>query len=206
MPVLLYSPGACSLAPHIVLEWVGKPYEARRVKIGSPELFQVNPAGSVPVLIEDDGWVLTQAGAIVQYLARSHPDAELGALDDGRGQAELDRWSSFFTGDVHPSFYPIFMTERYTTETSEEALDAVRQAGLKLVRRRFKILNDHLADKPFILGPRRSVVDAYAFPMIRWASAKLPEGLAAYPHVVALHDRIAEDAAVQRVLAEEEAA
>lgn len=206
MPVLLYSPGACSLAPHIVLEWVGKPYEARRVKIGSPELFQVNPAGSVPVLIEDDGWVLTQAGAIVQYLARSHPDAELGALDDGRGQAELDRWSSFFTGDVHPSFYPIFMTERYTTETSEEALDAVCQAGLKLVRRRFKILNDHLADRPFILGPRRSVVDAYAFPMIRWASAKLPEGLAAYPHVVALHDRIAEDAAVQRVLAEEEAA
>ena len=203
MPVLLYSPGACSLAPHIVLEWLGGPYEARRVKIGSPELFQVNPAGSVPVLIEDDGWVLTQAGAIVQHLARSHPEVGLGAMDGERGQAELDRWSSFFTGDVHPSFYPVFMTDRYTTDTSEEAFDAVRQAGLKLVRRRFKILNDHLADKPFILGPRRSVADAHAFPMIRWASAKLPEGLDAYPNVVALHDRIADDAAVQKVLAEE---
>lgn len=203
MPVLLYSPGACSLAPHIVLEWIGEPYEARKVKLGSPELFQLNPAGSVPVFVEDDGWVLTQAGAILQYLERKFPTAGVGGGGNIRSQAELDRWLSFFTGDVHPSFYPVFMTNRYTTAKNEAALDAVRQAGLNLVRKRFKILNDHLAGRTYILGDSRSVVDAYAFPMMRWAIAKLPEKLSELPHVSALHDRIAEDAAVQKILAEE---
>lgn len=203
MPILLYSPGACSLAPHVVLEWIGEPYEARRVKLGSPELVQVNPAGSVPVLVEDDGWVLTQAGAILQYLARKHADARLGGAGDVRGQAELDRWTSFFTGDVHPSFYPIFMADRYTTDRSEGARAAVREAGLNLVRKRFKLLNDHLAGKPYILGEKRSVADAYAFPMLRWGAAKLPEKLSDFPHVAALHDRIAEDPKVKKVLADE---
>lgn len=203
MLTLLYSPGACSLAPHIVLEWTGTPYEARRVKLGSEELRAVNPAGSVPVLLEEDGWVLTQAGAILQYLARKFPDLSLAGDTSVRGQAELDRWCSFMTGDLHPSFYPVFMTERYTTNKSETALEAVREAGLNLVRKRLKLLEAHLAERPYILGDTRSVADAYAFPMIRWAMAKLPEQLTDYPRLLALHDRLAEDAAVKKVLDDE---
>ena len=63
MPTLYYALGACSLAPHITLEWIGRPYEAVRVQYGSDELLAVNPAGAVPTLREDDGWLLTQAGA-----------------------------------------------------------------------------------------------------------------------------------------------
>ena len=109
MTTLYYALGACSLAPHIVLEWIGAPYEAVKVQYGSKELLAVNPAGAVPTLREDDGWLLTQAGAILHYLAHKHPQADLAGDASPRGSAELDRWSSFFTGDLHPSFYPIFM-------------------------------------------------------------------------------------------------
>ncbi|AYF02895.1 glutathione S-transferase family protein [Paracoccus yeei] len=203
MPKLIYHTGACSLAPHVVLEWIGAPYEEQAVEFGDRDLLAANPAGAVPVLIEDDGWTLTQCGAILHYLASKHPQADLEGGDDARAAAELDRWSSFFTGDLHPSFYPIFMPQRYTTSADPAARDAVQEAGRKLVRKRLKLLDAQLDGRDFILG-RRSVVDAYAFPMIRWAANLLPEGIQAWPNVQALHDRIAADPAVQRVLAREE--
>ena len=205
MPKLLYHVGACSLAPHIVLEWIGAPYEAQSVEFGSAELRAINPSGAVPALIEDDGWILTQAGAILHYLAHKHPDADLAGDTDARGAAELDRWSSFFTGDLHPSFYPIFMPYRYTTSEAQPDREAVQEAGRKLVRRQLGILNAQLEGRDWVLG-KRSVIDAYAFPMIRWAVKLLPGGITAYPNVQALLDRVADDPAVQRVLAAEAAA
>lgn len=204
MPTLYYAPGACSLAPHIVLEWIGAPYTATKVGYGSPELLAVNPAGAVPTLIEDDGWLLTQAGAILDYLAAKHPEAGLAGGDRLRDKAEAHRWSAYFTGDLHPAFFPIFMPQRYTTGGAEARAQAV-EAGHALVRKQLKILNDHLSGQEWVLA-RKSVIDAYAFPMIRWAIAKLPGGLADFPHVQALHDRLAADPAVARVLADEAAA
>ena len=202
MPKLLYHVGACSLAPHIVLEWIGAPYETQSVEYGSAELVAINPSGAVPALIEDDGWILTQAGAILHYLAHQHPKADLAGDTSPRGAAELDRWSSFFTGDLHPSFYPIFSPQRYTTSREQADLDAVQEAGRKLVRRQLGILNAQLAGKDWILGTR-SVIDAYACPMLRWAAKLLPEKLSDWPNVQALHDRLAADEAVKRVLARE---
>lgn len=204
MTTLFYAVGACSLAPHVVLEWIGAPYEAHRVNYGSPELLAVNPSGAVPALKEDDGWILTQAGAILEYLAAKHPEAKLSGGEGLRAAAEAHRWSSFFTGDLHPSFYPVFMPDRYTTDRSEAGLEAAREAGRDLVRKRYKILNDHLEGRDWILEGR-SVMDAYAFPMIRWGRKLLPEGLGAYPNVVGLHDRLAADEKVQKVLAREAA-
>lgn len=202
MPKLLYHTGACSLAPHIVLEWIGAPYEVEAVEFGSKELLAANPSGAVPALIEDDGWILTQAGAILHYLAHKHPEADLAGQPGARGAAELDRWSSFFTGDLHPSFYPLFTPHRYTTSKDKDAQAEVQEAGRILVRKRLALLDDHLSDKAWILG-KRSVIDAYAFPMIRWAAKLLPEGLSGWSHVQALHDRMAADPAVQTVLARE---
>ncbi|MFD1910723.1 glutathione S-transferase family protein [Halodurantibacterium flavum] len=202
MPTLFYAVGACSLAPHVALEWIGAPYEAVRVQYGSEELLAVNPAGAVPVLREDDGWTLSQAGAILDYLALKHPEARLGGGDGLRDKAEAHRWSAFLTSDVHASFWPIFMPFRYTTDSSQTARQAVVAAGHKLVEKQFDVLNRHLDGREYILGDR-SVIDAYSFPMIRWAVRVLPDGLTKYPHVQALHDRIAADPAVQRVLARE---
>lgn len=200
MPKLYYHSGACSLAPHIVLEWIGAPYQAEAVEFGSDALLAVNPSGMVPALVEDDGWVLTQAGAILHYLAQLHPEADLAGGSGPRAAAELDRWSSFMTGDLHPSFYPVFMPQRYTTDRSGR--DATQEAGRNLVRKRLALLDDQLQGKDWILG-KRSVIDAYAFPMLRWADKLLPQGISEWKNVQALHDRMAADPAVQRVLARE---
>lgn len=206
MTTLYYAVGACSLAPHIVLEWIGAPYEAVKVQYGSKELLAVNPAGAVPTLREEDGWLLTQAGAILDYLAHKHPEAGLSGGDSLREKAEAHRWSAFFTSDMHAAFWPVFMPYRYTTDKGEAAQKAVVEAGHALVRKQMAMLNAHLDGRDWVLGEgrgARSVIDAYAFPMIRWGAAKLHDGLAQYPNVQALHDRMAADEAVQRVLARE---
>ncbi len=203
MPTLYYAVGACSLAPHIALEWIGKPYEAVRVQYGSRELLAVNPAGAVPTLREDDGWLLTQAGAILDYLANEHPEAGLSGGDSLRAKAEAHRWSAFFTSDVHAAFWPVFMPNRYTTDQREAARQAVVTAGHELVAKQFSILNRHLAGREYILDGGCSIIDAYSFPMIRWAIKLLPGGLEAYPNVKALHDRLTSDPVVQKVLARE---
>ncbi|HEV7327698.1 MAG TPA: glutathione S-transferase N-terminal domain-containing protein [Bosea sp. (in: a-proteobacteria)] len=206
MPTLYYALGACSLAPHIALEWTGRPFKAVMVQYGSEELLAVNPAGAVPTFREDDGWLLTQAGAVLDYLAHKHPEAELAGGDGLRAKAEAHRWSAFFTSDFHVAFWPIFMPFRYTTNTSDGALDAVKKAGQALVAKQFAILERHLDGREHILGGGCSIIDAYALPMMRWAIKLLPRQLAEYPNVQTLHDRIAADPTVQRVLARERAA
>jgi glutathione S-transferase len=203
MPTLYYAVGACSLAPHITLEWIGRPYEAVKVQYGSDELLAVNPAGAVPTLREDDGWFLTQAGAILDYLAQEHPEARLAGGEGARAKAEAHRWSAFFTSDLHAAFWPIFMPYRYTTDQSEAAKAAVVEAGHRLVAKQLSVLDRHLDGREHILNGGRSVIDAYAFPMIRWAIKLLPGGLDRYPNVRTLHDRLAADPSVQKVLARE---
>lgn len=203
MPTLYYAVGACSLAPHITLEWIGAPYDAVKVQYGSNALLAVNPAGAVPTFREDDGWLLTQCGAILDYLASKHPEAGLAGGDGLRAKAAAHQWSAFFTSDVHAAFWPIFMPDRYTTDDCETARLAVVEAGHKLVAKQFGILDRHLAGREYILDGGRSVIDAYSFPMIRWAKKLLPGGLTDYPNVQALHDRIAADPAVQKVLERE---
>lgn len=206
MTTLYYATGACSLAPHIVLEWIGAPYEAVKVGFGSRELLAVNPAGAVPTLREDDGWLLTQAGAILDYLARKHPEAGLSGGEGLRERAEAHRWSSFLTSDMHAAFWPVFMPARYTTETGDAAKKAVVEAGRALVRERMGVLDARLDGRDWILGEGRgvrSVIDAYAFPMIRWGMKMLPGGVVDFPNVTALHDRLAADPAVRKVLARE---
>lgn len=206
MTTLYYATGACSLAPHIVLEWIGAPYDTVKVQFGSKELLAVNPSGAVPTLQEDDGWLLTQAGAIIDYLAHKHPEAGLTGGDSLREKAEAHRWSAFLTSDMHAAFWPVFTPARYTTDPSDEAKKAVVAAGLKLVQKQMTVLNDHLEGRDWILGDGRgvrSVIDAYAFPMIRWGIKMLPNGIADYPNVQALYDRLAADPAVQRVIARE---
>lgn len=200
MTTLYFSPGACSLAPHIVLEWIGAPYEAVRVQFGSPELLAVNPSGAVPALREDDGWLLTQAGAILEYLAAKHPEAGLGGSDDLRERAKLFQWSSFFTSDMHAAFWPVFSPQRFTTDESDAAKTKVKEAGYLGVRKQLGLLNTHLEGREWILDGGRSIIDAYAFPMIRWAIGVVPGGIADFPNVQALFDRLSADPAVQKVL------
>jgi glutathione S-transferase len=157
----------------------------------------------VPTFREDDGWLLTQAGAILDYLAHKHPEAGLAGGDGLRAGAETHRWSAFFTSDVHAAFWPVFMPIA-TQPTKARRRDAPSLTrGKSSSRKQFGILDRHLEGREHILDGGRSVIDAYAFPMIRWAAKILPGGLEGYPNVQALHDRIAADPGVRTVLARE---
>ena len=91
---------------------------------------------------------------------------------------------------MHPAFFPVFMPGRYTTAKDKPAQDAVREAGVQLVRKQLAILDAHLAGREHIVGEDWSYIDIYALPMLRWAAAKLPNRLTAYPNAQALLERL----------------
>lgn len=203
MNKLYYAPGACSLSVHILLEWLGEPYEAVRVNLADPEFHKLNPAGQVPALDNGEGALLTQCSAILAYLAHSRPDAELAGEATLIAEARLGQWSAFFTGDVHPAFFPVFMPQRYTTADDEASLAEVRAAGTLLVRKKLDLLEAHLTGRKYIVGDSRTYVDAYSVPMIRWASSMLPGGLGDWPAVKAHHEVMLSDPGVERAMRDE---
>ena len=169
---LYYMPGACPLATHIVLEWVGAPYEiaeVKRDKLRSPEYLKINPAGLVPALVDGD-LTLTENVAILHYLADLHPDKQLAGDDTPRGRAEVNRWLGFINSDMHQSFKPMFSPERYVSDKSQHA-ELVANAGKKL-RGLFELINTPLTRHDWLAGATRSVSDAYLFVLLRWARAK----------------------------------
>jgi glutathione S-transferase len=200
---LYYYPGACSLAPHLVLEWISAPYEAIRVKLSDPDYKAINPAGAVPALDTGEGWILTQAGAVLQYLARRYPEARLGADGSLREQAELDRWSHFLTGDLHPAFFPLFAPKRYTVSQDKAALEDVKAAAQALAAKKLDLLDDHLLGKDHVIGGRRTILDAYVLPMFRWARVMLPDGLEGHPNCAGLLQRLEADPVAKKVMADE---
>lgn len=198
---LFYSPGACSLAIHIVLEWIGRPYEIHPVKLHggkSPELVAANVMGSVPVL-EDDDWTISQNSAISNYLADIHPEAKLGGDGTPRGRAEVNRWFGFFNSDMHPSFKPLFGATGYLGD--EAMIERSRGEARTRLRKQFEIVDHQLVGRDWIAGSR-SIADPYLFVLIRWAKGQ-KVNLTNLDHVERFYQRMQADSAVQKVLAEE---
>lgn len=168
---LHYLPGACSLTDHIVLEWIGLPYEAHPVardELRSPAFLAISPNGQVPVL-EEDGWALTENMAILNYLADRFPDAKLGGDGTPRGRAEVNRWLAFVNSDIHPAFKPIFGSKSFISDETQHA-DLQQHARAKL-RGLFERANAQLAGRDWLAGSR-SIADPYLFVVLRWAQAK----------------------------------
>jgi glutathione S-transferase len=195
---LFYAPGTCALATHIVLEWIGEPYELEKVQLGDPEFLKINPLGQVPTMIDGDR-VMSQGDALLKYLVRKYPSTKLG--DDGtlEDAYELDHWLAFFTGDVHPAFFPFFSPSRYSVDASDHALHAVKEASYKLVDKVFSHLDKHLEGKVHIIGNRRTIIDAYAFPMIRWGNY-LPKSLSNYPQINRFYHQLLDDKDVKKAM------
>lgn len=200
---LYFTPGACSLGPHIALEWTGAEYQAISTPFADPSLKDVFPEGSgkVPILDREDGSKpLTQSPAILRYIADRYPESNIAVSDSIEDAAEVNRWLVFLCSDLHPAFHPVFVGERYTKDTNEDAIEAVRQAATDMVRKELSILNNHLEGKTYIVGERPSIADAYAFPMLRWSMDKLPEKLDKHPNLQRLHDTMAINSGVIAVL------
>lgn len=196
---LYYLPGACSMADHIVLEWIGKPYETQQVArdaLRSPDYLKLNPAGAVPVLVDDDGWALTENVAILNYLMDRFPEAKLDGNGTPRERAEVNRWLCFLNSDVHPAFKPLFGPQRFIADESQHAnlQDLARQR----LRGYFERLNEQLAGREWLTG-HRSVADAYLFVVLRWAKGKQVD-LSGFGHLDAFSTRMHADAGVKAAM------
>jgi glutathione S-transferase len=194
---LYYLPGACSLADHIVLEWVGAAYEAHQVQrdeLRSPAYLAINPSGQVPAL-QDDGWMLTENVAILAYLADRFPEAGL-AGEGPRGRAETLRWLAYLNSDVHQAFKPLFNPARFVTD---ESAHAELQANARTrLRGMFERLDAQLADRDWLTGTR-SIADPYLFVVQRWARGKGVD-LSGLDHLERFAQRMRDDAGVRAAM------
>lgn len=163
---LYYMPGACSLSPHIVLREVGAKFELVKVdretrKTASGEDYtQINPRGYVPALQLDDGSVLVEGPAIVQYLADQHPSADLAPAPGDRRRYDLQGWLTFIGTELHKQFSPLF---------NPTTVEAHKAFSVQKLRERFAYLSKELAVRPYLMGENFSVADVYLFVVLSWA-------------------------------------
>jgi glutathione S-transferase len=193
---LYYSPGACSLSPHIVAHEAGIPLELEKVdlaakKTASGEDYKtVNPKGYVPALRLNDGSVLTEGPAIVQYLADQKPESGLAPKRDSNERYKLQEWLAFVNSEIHKGWSPLW---------NAKATPEMRQAALDKLSLRLDWLNTHLDGKQYVFNDRFSVVDAYLFVVLNWA-APTKVDLSKWPALAQFASRIAARPKVQEAM------
>lgn len=196
---LYYRPGACALAPHIVLIWIGAEYET--INAPRDESFKnINPSGAVPALEFPDGRVITQCGAILHFLAEAAGRDDLLGGSTTRERAETSKWTSFFTGDFHPAFFPFFVPHRYTTDDSDDALDHVKGAAITLIRDGLNTIEAQLSSTPNFIGDQYTIADAYSVPMLRWANGLFGDKLSEWPSTDNYYSSITKDIGVKQAM------
>jgi glutathione S-transferase len=183
---LYFSPGACSLSPHIVLREAELAFDLEQVDVRAKktknggDFLKINPKGQVPTLVLDDGDILTEGPAIVQYVADRVPASKLAPPAGTSARYHLQEWLNFITSELHKNFSPLF---RPTTPEDYKPIARENLAG------RFAHVDRHLAARPYLMGDTFTVADAYLFVMTNWAST-LHVDLAPWPQVVTFRDRV----------------
>ena len=196
---LYYSPGACSLSPHIVAREAGIAVDLVKVDLASKtvasdgDFWAINPKGSVPVLQLDTGETLTEGPAIVQYLADLKPEAKLAPANGTFPRARLYEVLNYITSEIHKSYSPLF---------NAQILPEVRAERVAYLRKRYALLDQQLAGRAYLLGDQFSVADAYLFTVTRWA-AIVKVDLSDYANLQAFQQRVADRPAVQAALTAE---
>jgi len=193
---LYYSPGACSLSPHIVSREAGIGLDLEQVdnrekktKNGQ-DFWHINPKGQVPVLEIDSGQRLTEGPVIVQYLADQKPASGLVPPPGSIDRYRVQEWLNFVTSELHKSFGPIF---RPTTP------DEYKKISKDNLGKRFDWLNQELAGKQYLMGDQFTIADAYLFTVLRWVP-RIELDLAKWPNLKAYIDRVAARPKVQEAM------
>jgi glutathione S-transferase len=193
---LYFTPGACSLAPHIALREAGLDFEleqvdlqTKRTKSGA-DYTEVNPKGYVPALRLDDGQVLTEAATILQYVADQKPESGLAPAPGSIERYRLQEWLNFIATELHKGFSPLWKPD------TPEAYKTVVKDNLA---KRFSHLDQRLAGNQYLVNDRFTVADAYAFVIANWAK-HFGIDLAPWPNLAAHRDRVAARPKVQEAL------
>lgn len=196
---LYFSPGACSLSPHIVLREAGLPFTLEKVDLRSKQTASgrdyntINPKGAVPALELDDGQLLTEGPAVVQYLADLVPEKQLAPPAGSMPRYRLIEWLNFVSTELHKGFSPLF-----NPAMPEEA----KKLTLDRLLSRFDYVATQLQNGPYLLGSQFTVADAYLFVILRWSGA-FSIDLARWPALAAYFNRVEQRPAVQAALAAE---
>lgn len=193
---LYLKPGACSLSPHIVLEELGLAHDteavdlAKKVTASGANFFDINPKGYVPALTLDDGTLLTEGPAIVQYLADLRPEAKLAPANGSLARYQLQSWLTYIGTELHKNFVPFF---------NPAATAEMKTQASAMLQRRFALVESELASKPYLTGEDFTVADAYLFTVTSWAQF-LKLDMSEFPRLMAYQARVASRPAVQRAL------
>lgn len=192
---LYYSPGACSLAPHLVLEETKLPFELVRVDLRTKtyaggDFKKINPKGSVPVLELDNQERLTEAAVILQYLSDQKPDAGLVPKWGTWERYRLQEWLNFIATELHKGFGPL-----WKPDTPAE----YKTIALKNLAQRFDYVNVRLETNDYLMGTGYTVADAYLFTVSNW-SHFLKIDLSPWPHLQHFMERVRERPATLRAL------
>ncbi len=196
---LYFSPGSCSLSPHIVLREAGLKFDLEQVNNqekktkSGVDYWSVNGKGQVPVLELDNGESLTEGAVIVQYLADQKPDAGLVPPAGTMQRVRVQEWLNFVASELHKVYAPIF---RPTTP------DAYKALSKENLGKRLEWVNKQLAGKQYLMGDKFTVADAYLFTVLRW-SQRIQLDLAPWPNVTAFMDRVAARPKVQETMKSE---
>jgi glutathione S-transferase len=199
---LLYAPGACSIGIHILLEEIGLPYESERVNLQQGEQYKppftaVNPKSKVPVLVRDDGSVLTEYPAIAYWLARKNPSAAL-LPEDLDQQSRVLELTDYVVATVHmQGFARQFRPANFTPNAADE--ETVKARGKEIAEKGFAVLDKALAGKDYAVGAF-SFADTAIFYVSFWTQRV---GIVLPPAVAAHFERMTARPSVQRVLQQE---
>jgi glutathione S-transferase len=196
---LYYSPGACSLSPHIALLEAGLPYDLVKVDVRAKKLengddfLKINPKGQVPALGLDDGELLTEGPVIVQMIADKAAAKNLAPARDSAERYKLQEWLNFITSELHKNFSPLF---------NPAIPDEVKKFFSDRIMGKFKYADSQLAGRDYLMGKQFTVADGYLFTMLAWAD-RMKLDLSALPNLVAYKARVAARPKVQEALTKE---
>jgi glutathione S-transferase len=192
---LYYAPAACSLSPHIVLREAGLAFDMTRVDLATgktesgADFSSVNPNGYVPVLVLDDGSLLMEGPAIVQYVADRVPEKKLAPPNGSMERYRLQAMLNFIATELHKAFGALF---------NPAAGDDSKKAARAQIAARFAYLQDQLKG-PYLFGDQFTVADAYLFTVLGWGKY-CDIDIAAWPKLAEYAGRIAQRPAVQAAL------
>lgn len=196
---LYYSPGACSLATHIALQEAGVAHTLEKVDLRSKrtasgeDFTAINPYGYVPAIKLEDGRVLTEGAAILQYIADQFPAARLAPANGSWERYRLQAYLTLINSELHKTIGGLFAPG--LGEDQKAAILAKADA-------RLKVLSADLGSRPYLMGEDFSIADAYLFVVVNWLTV-FKIDLASWPVIAAHHARVAARPAVQAALAAE---
>ena len=183
---LYYAPGACSLAPHIVLREAGLSFQLIKVDLATHkledgrDLSEINPKNYVPVIELDDGRAVTEVTAIIQYLADLKPESRLVPIQGSFERTQLREWLSFIAMEIHKGFGPLW---------NPAATPEWRAAAIATLEKRLSFIDATLRKTPYLMGQVMTVADVYLFTVLNWAGP-LKFDLARWPSLQDFSARI----------------